>query len=125
MRDAGTKVTVVNRGSAPAPEGVTHLRADRNDEDALRRVLDDRHFAVGEDASPFSFGRGYAMDNGRATALGFRLGDRHDPRRPRRGRHPDRHRPVHRARCRPPALEPSRRHLPQRSGLRRPEFDRP
>ncbi|WP_240808833.1 NAD-dependent epimerase/dehydratase family protein [Microbispora catharanthi] len=44
LRDAGTAVTVVNRGSAPAPEGVTHLRADRNDEDSLRRVLDDRHF---------------------------------------------------------------------------------
>ncbi len=44
LRDAGTAVTVVNRGSAPAPEGVTHLRADRNDEDSLRRVLGGRHF---------------------------------------------------------------------------------
>ncbi|WP_328855605.1 NAD-dependent epimerase/dehydratase family protein [Microbispora hainanensis] len=46
LRDAGTAVTVVNRGSAPAPEGVTHLRADRDDEDALRRVLGGRHFDV-------------------------------------------------------------------------------
>lgn len=30
-------------------------------------------YAVGEDTSPFSFDRGYAMDNGRATALGFRF----------------------------------------------------
>ncbi|MEV0974245.1 NAD-dependent epimerase/dehydratase family protein [Microtetraspora glauca] len=44
LRDAGTAVTVVNRGSAPVPAGVTHLRADRDDEAALRRVLDDRDF---------------------------------------------------------------------------------
>lgn len=112
LRDAGTAVTVVNRGSAPAPEGVTHLRADRDDEDALRRrsstsrrsrgsspgprgpasparstpprtgpwtygtcarSVGEAGYAVGAGASPFSFDRGYAMDNGRATALGFRF----------------------------------------------------
>lgn len=46
LRDTGTAVTVVNRGSAPAPEGVTHLIADRDDEDALRRALAGRRFDV-------------------------------------------------------------------------------
>ncbi|WP_369186050.1 NAD-dependent epimerase/dehydratase family protein [Streptomyces sp. Y1] len=44
LRDAGATVTVVNRGSTPAPPGVTHLRADRNDEGALRAALADRRF---------------------------------------------------------------------------------
>ncbi|MGV9307063.1 NAD-dependent epimerase/dehydratase family protein [Nonomuraea sp. NPDC004354] len=42
----GVAVTVVNRGSAPAPEGVTHLVADRDDEAALRRALAGRSFAA-------------------------------------------------------------------------------
>ncbi|MGK5543280.1 reductase [Streptomyces sp. URMC 127] len=44
LRDTGAAVTVINRGSAPAPQGVTHLRADRDDEDALRAVLAGRCF---------------------------------------------------------------------------------
>ncbi|MGW3044908.1 NAD-dependent epimerase/dehydratase family protein [Kitasatospora sp. NPDC001159] len=44
LRDAGATVTVVNRGSTPAPRGVTHLRADRGDEAALRAALGDRRF---------------------------------------------------------------------------------
>lgn len=46
LRDAGKAVTVVNRGSSPAPEGVTHLIADRDDEDGLRGALGDRAFDV-------------------------------------------------------------------------------
>ncbi|MEU8776917.1 NAD-dependent epimerase/dehydratase family protein [Streptomyces sp. NPDC048606] len=46
LRDAGARVTVLNRGSTPAPPGVTHLRADRDDEDALRAVLAGRSFDV-------------------------------------------------------------------------------
>ncbi|MEU8547092.1 NAD-dependent epimerase/dehydratase family protein [Streptomyces roseoverticillatus] len=46
LRDTGAAVTVINRGSTPAPQGVTHLRADRDDEAALRAVLADRHFDV-------------------------------------------------------------------------------
>lgn len=33
-----------------------------------------RTVAAGTEASPFSFDRAYAMDNGRAAALGFRFG---------------------------------------------------
>ncbi|MFJ9844694.1 NAD-dependent epimerase/dehydratase family protein [Kitasatospora sp. NPDC101155] len=44
LRDAGATVTVVNRGSTPAPRGVTHLRADRDDESALHAALADRRF---------------------------------------------------------------------------------
>ncbi|MFD5461607.1 NAD-dependent epimerase/dehydratase family protein [Kitasatospora sp. NPDC127059] len=44
LRDAGAAVTVVNRGSAPTPPGVTHLRADRDDEAALHTALADRRF---------------------------------------------------------------------------------
>ncbi|WP_354641146.1 NAD-dependent epimerase/dehydratase family protein [Kitasatospora camelliae] len=44
LRDAGVRVTVVNRGSSPAPEGVTHLAADRDDERALAAALGDRRF---------------------------------------------------------------------------------
>ncbi|WP_424886980.1 NAD-dependent epimerase/dehydratase family protein [Streptomyces sp. XH2] len=46
LRDTGAAVTVINRGSTPAPQGVTHLRADRDDEAALRTVLADRSFDV-------------------------------------------------------------------------------
>ncbi|GAA1251025.1 NAD-dependent epimerase/dehydratase family protein [Kitasatospora nipponensis] len=46
LRDAGVRVTVVNRGSAAAPPGVTHLFADRDDETALRAALGDRRFDV-------------------------------------------------------------------------------
>ncbi|MFJ5552766.1 NAD-dependent epimerase/dehydratase family protein [Streptomyces sp. NPDC093225] len=42
----GDEVTVVNRGSAPAPAGVEQLVADRNDEAALRAALGDRVFDV-------------------------------------------------------------------------------
>ncbi|MEU7893219.1 NAD-dependent epimerase/dehydratase family protein [Nonomuraea sp. NPDC049152] len=44
LRDEGVAVTVINRGSSPAPEGVTHLVADRDDEEALRRALAGRSF---------------------------------------------------------------------------------
>ncbi|MBD0696137.1 NAD-dependent epimerase/dehydratase family protein [Streptomyces sp. CBMA123] len=44
LRDAGAAVTVLNRGSAPTPPGVTHLRADRDDEAALRTALAGRRF---------------------------------------------------------------------------------
>jgi nucleoside-diphosphate-sugar epimerase len=44
LRDAGTAVTVINRGSSRPPEGVTHLVADRDDEGALRAALGDRAF---------------------------------------------------------------------------------
>ncbi|MER7846365.1 NAD-dependent epimerase/dehydratase family protein [Kitasatospora sp. NPDC096077] len=44
LRDAGAAVTVINRGSTPAPDGVTRLRADRADEDALRTALGGRRF---------------------------------------------------------------------------------
>ncbi|MEU8616858.1 NAD-dependent epimerase/dehydratase family protein [Streptomyces sp. NPDC048623] len=43
---AGHRVSVLNRGSSPAPEGVTALRADRNDEKALESVLAGRTFDV-------------------------------------------------------------------------------
>lgn len=43
---AGVDVTVVNRGSTPVPPGVTHLRADRDDEDGLRAALGSRSFDV-------------------------------------------------------------------------------
>ncbi|MGP3963334.1 NAD-dependent epimerase/dehydratase family protein [Nonomuraea sp. 3N208] len=46
LRDAGTAVTVVNRGSSPAPEGARQLIADRDDEDGLRAALGDRAFDV-------------------------------------------------------------------------------
>ncbi|MEV7599257.1 NAD-dependent epimerase/dehydratase family protein [Kitasatospora sp. NPDC089797] len=44
LRDAGASVTVVNRGSTPAPPGVTHLRADRDDEGGLLAALGGRRF---------------------------------------------------------------------------------
>ncbi|MCX4749919.1 NAD-dependent epimerase/dehydratase family protein [Kitasatospora sp. NBC_01287] len=46
LRDAGAAVTVVNRGSTPAPRGVVQLCADRDDEAALRAALSDRSFDV-------------------------------------------------------------------------------
>ncbi|WP_103535454.1 reductase [Streptomyces sp. SM11] len=46
LRASGAAVTVVNRGSAPAPHGVTHLLADRDDEAALRAALGGRRFDV-------------------------------------------------------------------------------
>ncbi|MGW4687037.1 reductase [Streptomyces sp. NPDC004244] len=46
LRGAGSNVTVVNRGSAPAPHGVTHLVADRGDERQLRAALGSRTFDV-------------------------------------------------------------------------------
>jgi nucleoside-diphosphate-sugar epimerase len=46
LRDAGAAVTVINRGSSPPPQGVTHLCADRDDEAALRAALADRCFDV-------------------------------------------------------------------------------
>ncbi|MEU3051829.1 reductase [Streptomyces fimicarius] len=46
LRDSGAAVTVVNRGSAPAPPGVTHLLADRDDEAALTSALGGRRFDV-------------------------------------------------------------------------------
>ncbi|WP_410577661.1 NAD-dependent epimerase/dehydratase family protein [Amycolatopsis sp. lyj-108] len=46
LRDAGLDVTVLNRGSAPAPSGVAHLIADRDDEAGLKAVLGSRSFDV-------------------------------------------------------------------------------
>ncbi len=46
LRDAGHDVTVLNRGSAPAPTGVAHLIADRDDEAGLAAVLGSRSFDV-------------------------------------------------------------------------------
>ncbi|MFI6037185.1 NAD-dependent epimerase/dehydratase family protein [Streptomyces sp. NPDC051315] len=43
---AGDRVTVVNRGSAPPPPGVTHLVADRDDERSLSTALGERTFDV-------------------------------------------------------------------------------
>ncbi|NUP03180.1 MAG: NAD-dependent epimerase/dehydratase family protein [Nonomuraea sp.] len=44
LLDSGARVTVINRGSAPPPPGVTHLVADRDDERALRAALGTREF---------------------------------------------------------------------------------
>ncbi|MFE0147518.1 NAD-dependent epimerase/dehydratase family protein [Nonomuraea sp. NPDC059007] len=44
LRDHGARVTVVNRGSSAPPEGVTHLRADRGDEEGMRLALAGRTF---------------------------------------------------------------------------------
>ncbi|MFE1380447.1 NAD-dependent epimerase/dehydratase family protein [Streptomyces sp. NPDC058740] len=46
LSDAGHRVTVLNRGSSPAPEGTVGLVADRNDEAALEKALDGRSFDV-------------------------------------------------------------------------------
>ncbi|MET8694880.1 NAD-dependent epimerase/dehydratase family protein [Streptomyces bauhiniae] len=44
LRDAGHRVTVINRGSAPPPDGVEHLVLDRDDESALTAALASRTF---------------------------------------------------------------------------------
>ncbi|MFJ3880142.1 NAD-dependent epimerase/dehydratase family protein [Streptomyces sp. NPDC090077] len=44
LHAAGHRVTVVNRGSTPPPEGVEHLVVDRNDEAALGAALAGRTF---------------------------------------------------------------------------------
>ncbi|MFI9592917.1 NAD-dependent epimerase/dehydratase family protein [Nonomuraea sp. NPDC052265] len=62
LRDGGDHVTVVNRGSAAPPSGVEHVVADRADAAALARALAGRT-------------RFYAVDNGRAAALGFPFTD--------------------------------------------------
>ncbi|MEV6908955.1 NAD-dependent epimerase/dehydratase family protein [Amycolatopsis sp. NPDC051071] len=46
LRDAGLDVTVLNRGSTPAPSGVAHLIADRDDEAGLAAALGSRSFDV-------------------------------------------------------------------------------
>ncbi|MEU2283617.1 reductase [Streptomyces sp. NPDC013178] len=43
---AGDRVTVLNRGSSPPPEGAIHLVADRNDETSLTTALGSRTFDV-------------------------------------------------------------------------------
>ncbi|CAM5282988.1 NAD-dependent epimerase/dehydratase family protein [Streptomyces avidinii] len=45
-RDAGARVTVLNRGSAAPPPGVGRLVADREDEEGLRAALGSRGFDV-------------------------------------------------------------------------------
>ncbi|WP_329561790.1 reductase [Kitasatospora sp. NBC_01266] len=46
LREAGAEVTLINRGSAPAPDGVRHLIADRDDARSLRAALGGREFDV-------------------------------------------------------------------------------
>ncbi len=46
LRDAGMDVTVLNRGSTPAPSGVAHLIADRDDEARLKAAVGSRSFDV-------------------------------------------------------------------------------
>ncbi|MFD9367746.1 NAD-dependent epimerase/dehydratase family protein [Streptomyces sp. NPDC060020] len=46
LRDAGHRVTVINRGSTPPPAGVEHLVVDRDDETALTAALGSRTFDV-------------------------------------------------------------------------------
>ncbi|MCZ0981350.1 NAD-dependent epimerase/dehydratase family protein [Streptomyces diastatochromogenes] len=46
LRESGHRVTVLNRGSSAAPEGIELLVADRDDEDALASVLAGRSFDV-------------------------------------------------------------------------------
>ncbi|MQS15678.1 NAD(P)H-binding protein [Streptomyces kaniharaensis] len=46
LRDSGVHVSVLNRGSAAPPPGVTHLVADREDETALAAALAGRSFDV-------------------------------------------------------------------------------
>jgi len=43
---AGVGVTVLNRGSVPAPPGATHVVADRDDEAALNAALGSRRFDI-------------------------------------------------------------------------------
>ncbi|MEV6207468.1 reductase [Kitasatospora sp. NPDC051914] len=44
LQESGARVTLVNRGSAAPPPGVTHLVADRSDEAALAAALGGRTF---------------------------------------------------------------------------------
>src|SRR5207253_1215794 len=46
LRDAGSAVSVLNRGSTAVPDGVNHLIADRDDETALLDALGAREFDV-------------------------------------------------------------------------------
>ncbi|MGW4705128.1 NAD-dependent epimerase/dehydratase family protein [Streptomyces sp. NPDC004285] len=46
LRESGHRLTVLNRGSSPAPEGIEQLVADRDDENALASVLAGRSFDV-------------------------------------------------------------------------------
>ncbi|WP_406062293.1 NAD-dependent epimerase/dehydratase family protein [Streptomyces sp. NBC_01077] len=46
LRESGHRVTILNRGSSGAPEGIEHLVADRDDEAALESVLAGRSFDV-------------------------------------------------------------------------------
>ncbi|CAM5368581.1 epimerase [Streptomyces tanashiensis] len=46
LRESGHRVTVLNRGSSAAPEGIERLIADRDDEKALTSALAGRSFDV-------------------------------------------------------------------------------
>ncbi|WP_369146596.1 NAD-dependent epimerase/dehydratase family protein [Streptomyces sp. R44] len=46
LRESGHRITVLNRGSSAAPEGIEQLVADRDDENALASVLAGRSFDV-------------------------------------------------------------------------------
>ncbi|MGW8763131.1 NAD-dependent epimerase/dehydratase family protein [Streptomyces sp. NPDC055815] len=46
LRESGHRITVLNRGSSAAPEGIEQLVADRDDENALESVLAGRSFDV-------------------------------------------------------------------------------
>ncbi|MFF7772909.1 NAD-dependent epimerase/dehydratase family protein [Streptomyces tanashiensis] len=46
LRESGHRVTVLNRGSSAAPEGIERLVADRDDENALTSALAGRSFDV-------------------------------------------------------------------------------
>ncbi|MFF1508856.1 NAD-dependent epimerase/dehydratase family protein [Streptomyces sp. NPDC058326] len=46
LRESGHRITLLNRGSSGAPEGIEHLVADRDDETALESVLAGRSFDV-------------------------------------------------------------------------------
>lgn len=51
LRAAGEEVTLLNRGSSPAPDGVAQLVADRQDHAALRRALAGREWDAVYDVS--------------------------------------------------------------------------
>ncbi|WP_055603947.1 NAD-dependent epimerase/dehydratase family protein [Streptomyces aureus] len=46
LGESGHRVTILNRGSSDAPDGIEHLVADRDDEAALESVLAGRSFDV-------------------------------------------------------------------------------
>ena len=46
LRESGHRVTMLNRGSSPAPDGVGRIVADRDDEAALEDALQGRSFDV-------------------------------------------------------------------------------